>query len=382
MAKNKKTEDGQEDSVKVKKQPQVNNIEELLKMVDQNFGDGTIILGRNNTVLNIKSIPTGIPTIDIAIGCGGIPRGRIIEIFGAESSGKTTTCLQLIKACQKHYFEDKKRYGVVAFIDAEHALDIEWASKIGVDINKLIISQPDNGDQAFDIIKTLVQSKLIDMVVVDSVAALIPKKQLEGDISDNTIGDQARLMSKGLNALKGKCSTCDTTVLFVNQVREKIGVMFGDNETTPGGRALRFYSSVRCKITKGSQLKDGDTVVGFTPKLSFIKNKVAPPFTNALYTIYVGQDGRYGIDEASALLKTAVDFKLVTRNGSHYRYNDVILGNGESNASKFLNQNKETFDEIKKLVYSQISVKNTMIDQEDILEEIDDDSLEDFPIEE
>lgn len=282
-------------------QKPVTNIDDLIGL----FDDGTILQGTGQ-VINVESFSSGVPSIDVALGCGGIPCGRIIELYGTESSGKTTTCLQFIKACQQHYFEKKQRKGVAMIIDAEHAFDAEWAKNIGCDIDNLLISQPDSGEQAFDILEKVAKSRLVDLVVIDSVAALVPTCELEGEVSDHNIGAQARLMSKGLRVMKGILNKTLTTAIFINQVREKIGVQFGNPETTPGGRALKFYASLRIEIFKGSPIKDGETVVGFSPNLKVVKNKVASPFTKANYDLCFGKYGRpYGIDAESSLISVA-----------------------------------------------------------------------------
>lgn len=325
----------------------------LIELLDRMHGAGTVMVG-NRTIVNVKIFPTNIPSIDLAFGCGGIPQGRIIEIYGHESSGKTTACLEFIEACQNHYFEDKDRYGEVAFIDAEHAFDPEWAKNIGVKLDKLLLSQPNSGDEAFSIIETMVNSKLIDLIVVDSVAALVPQVELNGDISDSNIGAQARMMSAGLRRLRGIVNTSKTTIIFINQIREKIGVMFGNPETTPGGKALKFYSSIRAEVRRGATIKEGDDTVGFRTSMKIVKNKVAPPFTRAEFDICFGLPKRptYGIDSTASLLETAVDNKIVTRSSSWYSYENTKIGNGTANAVSFLNENPAIYNEIRDKTYN------------------------------
>lgn len=311
------------------------------------------MVGRG-TIVNVKSFSTDVAAIDVALGCGGLPQGRIMEVYGPESSGKTTTCLQFIAACQRHTFEEKDREGVAAFIDAEHALDPMWAERIGVDMDQLLLSQPNSGEEAFDIIEMMVKSKLVDLIIVDSVAALVPKVELEGELTDANVGAHARLMSKALRKLKGHISNSQTTVIFINQIREKVGVMFGSPETTPGGRALKFYASIRGEVRRGSTLKDGDNVVGFRTSMKMVKNKVAPPFMRAEFDICVGREERpiFGIDEFASLLDVAEEQKVITRKGSYFRYGETVLGNGLAKASAFLQDNPEMVAEIRNKTYS------------------------------
>jgi recombination protein RecA len=337
-----------------KEKPIATSLENLKEIINRQYGDGSVIQGRNSIVA-VEIFPTNIATIDLALGVGGMPIGRTLEIFGTESSGKTTTCLQIIAACQKHYFPKKERNGVVAFVDAEHALDPTWATNIGVDMDKLLLSQPNSGEEALNIVEMMAKSKQVDLIVIDSVAALIPKAELEGDIGDHHVGAQARMMSQALRKLVGVALKSQTTIIFINQIREKIGVMFGSPEVTPGGRALKFYASIRAQISKGSAVKDGDVTVGFEPTIKFIKNKVAPPFTSAKYVICAGTPERpvYGIDAAASLIDVAITFKVVARSGSHYKYGKQILGNGMGNASKFLRENPDMFEEIKQKTYTE-----------------------------
>lgn len=331
----------------------VNSIQELIGAIETKIGDGSVMKGRG-AVVPVEVFSTDIAAIDFALGCAGIPRGRIIEIYGAESSGKTTTCLQIIAACQKHRFGDRKNeFGVAAFIDAEHALDPSWAEKIGVNMDELLISQPNSGEEAFTVVETMVKSNLVDLIVVDSVAALVPQEELNGELSDHQVGAQARMMSKALRRLKGEMAGHKCTVLFINQVREKVGIVFGNPESTPGGRALKFYASVRAEISKGSAIKSDADVVGFTPKIKIVKNKVGAPFVSATYDICVGHPARpiYGIDYAASLIDVAKKFGIVELKGSSFRYNDQPIGQGLANASQTLRENGELFAEIKSKTY-------------------------------
>lgn len=330
-------------------------LDELQKGIEKEFGSGAVMRGRGS-VVKVDTFPTGVASIDIALGCGGLPQGRIIEVYGAESSGKTTTCLQFIAACQQHEFTSKSRKGVAAFVDAEHALDPVWAEKVGVNMSELLVSQPDSGEEALTIVERMVDSSLIDLIVVDSVAALTPKAVLDGEVGDSTMAALAQLMSKAMNRLKGKCNRTKTTVIFINQVREKVGVVFGNPELTPGGRALKFYASVRAEVKKGSPIKHGDVIIGFRPSIKIVKNKVAPPFMIGEFDICVGMKERpvFGIDAVASLLEVAVTQKIVARNGSFYVYGEQRLGNGLTNALNALRSNPSWIEEIKKKIYEGI----------------------------
>jgi recombination protein RecA len=327
-------------------------IEELQKSLEKEFGSGSIMRGQGS-IVDVDVFPTGVATIDVALGCGGLPIGRIIEVYGAESSGKTTTCLQFIAACQRHVFPKKDRRGIAAFVDAEHALDPKWASKVGVNMDEMLISQPESGEEALSIVERLVDSCLVDLIVVDSVAALTPKSILLGEIGDSTMAALAQLMSKALSRIKGKCNKTQTTVIFVNQVREKVGIVFGNPELTPGGRALKFYSSIRAEVKKGSAIKDGTQVVGFRPSLKVVKNKVAAPFMIAEYDICVGLKERpvCGIDTVAALIEVSAEHGIVNKNGSFFVYSGKKLGNGISNATAALRLDQQAYEEIKKKTY-------------------------------
>jgi recombination protein RecA len=285
--------------------------------------------------LVIESIPTGSLAVDAAIGIGGLPRGRVVEVFGPESSGKTTLALSCIAQAQK-------RGGVAAFIDAEHALDADYARRLGVDIDDLLVSQPDNGEQALEIAEMLVRSNAVDIVVVDSVAALVPRAELEGEMGDSHVGLQARLMSQALRKLTAIVSKSKTTLVFINQIREKIGVMFGNPETTTGGRALKFYASVRIDIRRIASLKEGDEVVGSRAKVKVVKNKVAAPFRQAEFDIDYGE----GISRPGELLDLGVEHKVVDKSGAWFSYGDMRLGQGRENSKQFLRDNADLADEI------------------------------------
>ena len=304
--------------------------------IEKKFGKGAIMrFGDDGPSLEVEAIPTGSIALDAALGIGGVPRGRIIEIYGPESSGKTTLSLEILAEAQA-------MGGVVAFIDAEHALDPGYAARIGVDIDEVLISQPDYGEQALEICDMLVRSGAIDVVVVDSVAALTPRAEIEGEIGDSTVGLQARLMSQALRKLAGSLSKSNTTCIFINQLREKIGVMFGNPETTPGGRALKFFSSVRMDIRRIDSIKVNNEVVGNRVRVKVVKNKVAPPFQPAEFDITYGQ----GISKEGSILDMAVDYDIVTKSGPWFSYEKERLGQGREAAKEFLSSNPELMDEI------------------------------------
>jgi len=371
MAKQKKTNN--------KKEIGNQDYDGVLQEIEKEFGDGSIVRGRG-VFKKVDKFPSGVMSIDIATGCGGIPQGRIIEFFGQESSGKTTTCLQIIAACQKHYFQKKERYGEVVFIDAEHALDIDWAEKCGVNTELLAISQPDSGEKALKMAEKFAHSGKVDLIVIDSVAALTPEAEINGEIGDTHIGLQARMMSQACRMLNNACSKSNTTIIFINQIREKIGVLFGSPNVTPGGKALKFYASVRMEINKGSSLKENDITVGFRPKLKIIKNKVGPPFTSAEYDICVGNPIRpvFGVDCMSSLLNVATDSdicggkKVIEQRGSNYYYEGEKLGNGAGKACETLRNNPELANKICNEIYSVMfgDVDNTEIEPDSIDDEI------------
>ena len=297
--------------------------------IEKQFGKGSIMrLGQRNSVGPIASISTGSISIDYALGIGGLPRGRVTEIFGPESSGKTTLALQVIAEAQR-------AGGMAAFVDAEHALDAQYAQKLGVDLENLLVSQPDNGEQALEIVEVLIRSNSVDVVVVDSVAALVPKAEIEGEMGEAQMGLQARLMSQALRKLTGVVSKSNTTLVFINQLREKIGVMFGNPETTTGGRALKFYASVRIDIRRIASIKDGDQVIGGRTRVKVVKNKVAPPFREAEFDVMYGE----GISREGDLLDLAVEKRIVEKSGAWFAYAGERLGQGRENAKQFLKEN-------------------------------------------
>ena len=308
-------------------------VELAVGQIEKQFGKGSIMrLGQKDAVMPIPAIPTGAISLDYALGIGGVPRGRVVEIFGPESSGKTTLALQVIAQAQL-------RGGMAAFVDAEHALDAQYAQKLGVDLENLLVSQPDNGEQALEIVEVLVRSNGVDVIVVDSVAALVPKAEIEGEMGEAQMGLQARLMSQALRKLTGAVSKSKTCLVFINQLREKIGVMFGNPETTTGGRALKFYSSVRIDIRRIGAIKDGDQIVGGRTRVKVVKNKVAPPFREAEFDVMYGE----GISKEGDLLDLAVERKIIEKSGTWFAYNGERLGQGRENAKQFLKENGEIF---------------------------------------
>ncbi len=311
-------------------------LDRALSQIDKAFGKGSIMRLDEDAYLSIPGISTGALSLDLALGGKGIPRGRIVEIFGPESSGKTTLALTVIAQAQKGG-------GVAAFIDAEHALDPTWARKIGVNIDDLLVSQPDNGEQALEICELLVRSNAVDVIVVDSVAALIPRAEIDGDMGDTHVGLQARLMSQAMRKLTGVIARSSCTVVFINQIREKIGVMFGSPETTPGGRALKFYASVRLDIRRTGTLKDGDVPVGNHVRVKVVKNKVAPPFRMAEFDIMFNE----GISTSGDLVDMAVVDDVIEKAGAWYSYGELRLGQGRERAKDFLRENPELFEEIR-----------------------------------
>ncbi|MGE3108977.1 MAG: recombinase RecA [Phycisphaerales bacterium] len=317
----------------------VQALDRAVSQIEKAFGKGSIMKLDEKAYLAVPGISTGSISLDLALGGKGIPRGRIIEVFGPESSGKTTLALTVAATAQREG-------GVAAFIDAEHALDPVWARKIGVNIDDLLVSQPDTGEQALDICELLVRSNAVDVIIVDSVAALIPRAEIEGEMGDTHVGLQARLMSQAMRKLTGVISRSNCTVIFINQIREKIGVMFGSPETTPGGRALKFYSSVRIDIRRTSSIKEGDIAVGNRVRGRVVKNKVAPPFRDAEFDIMFDE----GISATGDLLDLAVDCKIVDKSGSWFSYGDARIGQGRENAKKFLKDNPDLFQEIRRAV--------------------------------
>jgi len=325
-------------------------LEMAMGQIEKQFGKGAIMKLGESTHLNVETIPTGALGLDIALGVGGVPRGRVVEIFGPESSGKTTVALHIIAEAQK-------AGGEAAFIDAEHALDPVYAKKLGVDIENLIVSQPDTGEQALEIAEALVRSGAIDVIVIDSVAALVPKAEIDGEMGDAHVGLQARLMSQALRKLAGVISKSKTTAIFINQLREKVGIMFGNPETTPGGRALKFYASVRLDVRRIESLKQGTEVIGNRTKVKVVKNKVAPPFKEAEFDIIYGE----GISKEGNILDVAVNLDIVNKSGSWFSYNGQRIGQGRENAKQFLKENIEMCKEVEKKIrenYNQAFVKS------------------------
>ena len=317
-------------------------LELAITQIDRQFGKGSIMrLGEEHIPTMENSISTGCLSLDVALGVGGVPRGRIIEIYGPESSGKTTLALHIVAEAQK-------AGGFAAYIDAEHAVDPEYSKKLGVNTEELLISQPDTGEQALEICETLVRSGAVDVIVIDSVAALVPRAELEGDMGDAHVGLQARLMSQALRKLTGTVSRSNTTVIFINQIREKIGVMFGNPETTPGGRALKFYSSIRMEIRRITSLKDGGEMVGSRVRVKVVKNKCAPPFKQSEFDIMYGQ----GISYEGDVLDLAVSGDIVEKTGAWYSFDDMKIGQGRENSKTFLRENNDVLDTITTKVMS------------------------------
>ena len=314
-------------------------LESALGLIERNYGSGSIMRLGDNTTVNIEAISTGSLGLDLALGIGGLPKGRIIEVYGPESSGKTTLALQVVASAQK-------KDGICAFIDAEHALDPVYAKNLGVDVDKLLVSQPDAGEQALEIADTLVKSGAVDVLVVDSVAALVPKAELEGDMGDSHMGLHARLMSQALRKLTSSISRSNAMVIFINQIRMKIGVMFGSPETTTGGNALKFYASVRLDIRRIGQIKDKDQIVGNQTRVKVVKNKVAPPFKITEFDILYGE----GISKEGEIIDLGVAEGFVEKSGSWYSFNGNRIGQGRENAKKFLLDNKEIADEIEGMI--------------------------------
>ena len=331
-------------------------LESAILQIEKQFGKGAIMkYGEGAALRNIEVIPTGCLALDIALGIGGIPKGRIIEIYGPESSGKTTVSLHIIAELQK-------QGGIAAFIDAEHALDPVYAANLGVDLDNLYVSQPDNGEQALDIADYLVDSGAVDLIVVDSVAALTPKAEIEGDMGDSHVGLQARLMSQALRKLAAITNKKNACVIFINQLREKIGVMFGNPETTPGGKALKFYASVRLDVRKADTLKEGAEIVGNRTKVKVVKNKLAPPFKTAEFDIVYGK----GISQSGCILDLAVAANIVEKSGSWFAYNGEKIGQGRDNAKNYLASSPAIMEEIKTKLLEQIEDKKNKTNAEEV----------------
>jgi len=329
-------------------------LELAITQIDRQFGKGSIMrLGDDYIPTMDNVISTGCLSLDVALGVGGIPKGRVVEIYGPESSGKTTLALHIVAEAQK-------AGGFAAFIDAEHAVDPEYSKRLGVNTEELLISQPDTGEQALEICETLVRSGALDVIVIDSVAALVPRAELEGDMGDSHMGLQARLMSQALRKLTGTVSRSNTTVIFINQIREKIGVMFGNPETTPGGRALKFYSSVRLEIRRITTIKDGTEMVGSRVRVKVVKNKVAPPFKKSEFDIMYGQ----GISLVGDIIDLAVEGNIVEKTGAWYSYDDMKIGQGRENAKSFLTENPDILDAVTEKVKSFMGLNNEAVETE------------------
>lgn len=321
-------------------------LQAAMDKIEKNFGKGSIMKMGNENIEKVEVIPTGSIGLNAALGVGGYPKGRIVEIYGPESSGKTTLAIHAIAEAQK-------AGGIAAMIDAEHAFDRFYAAKLGVDIDNLLISQPDNGEQALEIADQLIRSSAIDIIVIDSVAALTPKAEIEGDMGDNKVGLQARLMSQALRKLTSTINKTNTTCIFINQLREKIGIMFGNPETTTGGNALKFYASVRLDIRRSSQLKDGDEVIGNQTKVKVVKNKVAPPFRKAEFDIMFGE----GISRSGEIVDLGVDLGIIKKSGSWFSYNETKLAQGRDATKQMIQDNPELAEELEALIFEALKEK-------------------------
>ncbi len=339
----------------MEKEERLKALDAAIGQIERQFGKGAIMkLGDPSVQMNIETIPTGSLSLDIALGLGGIPKGRIVEIYGPESSGKTTVTLHMIAEVQR-------RGGIAGFIDAEHALDPVYAKNIGVDVDNLYISQPDNGEQALEITETMVRSGAIDIVVVDSVAALVPKAEIDGDMGDSHVGLQARLMSQALRKLTGVISKSNCTVVFINQLREKVGIMFGNPETTTGGRALKFYSSVRLDVRRIESIKQGGEVIGNRTRVKVVKNKIAPPFKEAEFDIMFGE----GISTIGDILDLAADNGIINKSGAWYAYEGNKIGQGRENAKQYLKDNQAVCDEVERKVRELFNLDVAVQDNEE-----------------
>lgn len=336
----------EKDSKSSEKESKLKALQLTLDKLDKTYGKGTVMKMGDKAVEEVETISSGSLGLDLALGVNGYPKGRVIEIYGPESSGKTTLTLHAIA-------ESQKAGGIAAFIDAEHAFDRNYAEKLGVDIENLIISQPDNGEQALEIAENLIRSGAIDIVVIDSVAALTPKSEIEGEMGDSKMGLHARLMSQALRKLTGTISKTNCTVFFINQLREKIGVMFGNPETTTGGNALKFYASVRLDIRRSSQIKDGDNVIGNRTKVKVVKNKVAPPFKTAEFDIMYGE----GVSKTGEILDLAVEFEIIKKSGSWFSYGETKLGQGRDAVKSLIKDNPELADELEVKIKAYIKEK-------------------------
>ena len=335
-----------------------------IKQIEKEFGKGSIMRMGEAARLDVKAMPTGILPLDLALGIGGLPRGRIIEIYGPEAGGKTTVSLHIIASVQAHG-------GTAAFIDAEHALDPVYARRLGVNVDELLIAQPDTGEQGLEIADSLIRSAAVDVVVIDSVAALVPKSEIEGDMGDSHVGLQARMMSQAMRKLTGAIGKTDTIAIFINQIREKVGILFGNPETTPGGRALKFSASVRLEVRKGEAIKQGTDIIGNRVKIKVAKNKVAPPFTLAEFDLIYGE----GYSRIGGLIDVGVETEVLTKRGAYIYYNDEKIGQGKDNAKIYLEEHPEKADEIEAKIISSVRNKTVSIER---TEEVDDKDEEEF----
>ena len=346
-------------------------IEIAMQQIDKQFGEGTIMFMGENKHMDIEHISTGSLMLDLALGIGGLPKGRIIEVYGAESSGKTTLCLHAVAEAQK-------AGGMAAFIDVEHALDPVYAKALGVDVDNLLVSQPDTGEQSLEIIETLVRSGAIDIVVLDSVAAMATKAEIDGDMGDAHVGVQARLMSQAMRKLTAIIGKTNCVAIFINQIREKIGVLYGNPETTPGGRALKFYSSVRIDVRKGEPLKNGSDIIGSRVKCKVVKNKVAPPFKTAEFDMIFGE----GISKIGEIIDCAVEFNIIKKSGSWFSYDDMKIGQGKDKVKEFLKENAQICEEIEKKVRDEFARRANngeeiaLVEEEKPVEKTEDDFSE------
>ncbi len=346
-------------------------LDAAIAQIEKQFGTGSVMRMGEKTTLNVEAIPTGSIGLDMALGIGGLPKGRIVEIFGPESGGKTTVTLHAIAEAQK-------RGGIAAFVDVEHALDPVYAKALGVDIDQLIVSQPDTGEQALDIMEALVRSGAIDIIVLDSVAAMVTKAEIDGDMGDSHVGVQARLMSAAMKKLTAVISKSNTVAIFINQIREKIGVMFGNPETTPGGRALKFYSSVRIEVRKGEAIKEGADTVGNRTKCKVIKNKVAPPFKSCEFDMIFG----HGISRTGEILDYAIELGFVKKSGAWFSYNDMRIGQGRENAKKFIEENEDIRKELEEKILANAQQLDYAASEDDEDTAISEEAAESAPEEE
>ena len=367
MAAKKTTKPEKTAAVNPAQEEKLKALEHALTTLDKQFGKGSVMKLGDRTEQNVQVIPTGCLTLDAALGVGGIPRGRIVEIYGPESSGKTTVALHIVAEAQK-------AGGIAAFVDAEHALDPVYAKKLGVNIDELYVSQPDTGEQALEIVEALVRSGALDVIVIDSVAALVPKAEIDGEMGDSFVGLQARLMSQALRKLAGIINKTGCVAVFINQLREKVGVMYGNPETTPGGRALKFYSSVRLDVRRGEQLKNGSEIVGNHTKVKVVKNKVAPPFRTAEFDIVYGE----GISKEGTLLDMAVERDIIHKSGAWFSYKDQRIGQGRENTRKYLKENKAIAAEIEGIVRAELMGKE--MPEDPTAREEDEDGFDDLPL--